>query len=240
MYKSLVRGSLLLLAVVVGSGSASAQILIRLGQSLQNITFARVGNQINLDLGNCGLTTCTLTSNATSEFFENAVQTPPGGAGFYMITTDITNGKPFLTGNFTDGNFAYNTSMSNAATMFLLSGIDGNMMHSLRLILTFTGVTGGGLPFATFHGFYTVQSDTDTVLNAFFLNGNVGVFSFDVLTSTQLDNLSNGNSTSGPISTGTILNPEPASVALFGSGLLLLGRVLRRRKTSAPAEPSEG
>ena len=224
MYKNLVCVLLLLLAVVIASGSASAQVFIQLGQSSQNVTFTKSGLNINLQLGTCVVNTCTLSSSAANTSLQvNGSQS--GVNGSYTFTTDITGGTPFLSGGPT--NYTYNANGST--TTFSLSGIDGNGSHALTLALHFTSVDSGNSTTPTFHGTYTVTADTDTQLGTFFLVNNVGEFRFIVNTSATLDSLTGTQSTSGPLTTGTILNPEPASVALFGSGLLLLGGAIRRR-----------
>ena len=233
MYKSLVWVSLLFWAVVIGSGSASAQIFIQLGPSSQSVTFTKSGSNINLQLGTCVVNTCTLnSSDGGNGLFVNGIQS--GVNGSYTFTTNIAGGTPVLSGG--PGSYTYNASGSS--TTFTLSGIDG-MAHALMLTLNFTTVDSGNSTLPTFHGSYIVTSDTDALLGQFFLVNNVGDFRFIVSTSATLDSLTGSQSTSGPLTAGTILNPEPASVALFGSGLLMLSRVLRRRKTPAPRKLSE-
>src|SRR5690349_16283600 len=107
MYKTLVYVSLLLLAVVIASGPASAQVFIQVGQSSHNVTFTKSGSNINLQLGTCVANTCTLmSSSANTSLQVNGSQS--GVNGSYTFSTDITGGSPFLSGGPT--NYTYNAN----------------------------------------------------------------------------------------------------------------------------------
>ena len=234
MRKSLVYALLILFAVVIGSGSASAQVFINLGLSLQNVTITRSGSNYNVALGTC--TSCTLSSSSSfNRLSVNGVASANSGTYTFTTMLNMMSTLPSLTNA---GMGVYDYHDNGSMTTFSISGIDGNMANSLMLTLTFTQVTGGNTNDITFHGHYVVTSDTDSVLSMYFITNSVGEFNFTVHTDTPLDSLADAHSTSGQLVNGAIHTPEPASIALFGSGLLLLGRMLRRRKTSSPAEPS--
>jgi len=137
------------------------------------------------------------------------------------------------------GSGVFNYNSSGQGTTFAISFPAGGLFAgNLSLALTFLTVTGGTFSDSTFHGNYVVSTVTGG-LGQFFPQNAVNEFDFTVRTGRTLQDLfDHGNiddRTSGSITSGSIHTPEPASIALFGSGLLLLGRVLRRRKNSAPA-----
>ena len=236
MFRSLACLSLIVFVVVIGSGSASAQVQITLGQSTDLATFIRAaGPQLNLQLGTCSITSCTLSSPANSYLSING--TPSSNFGSYTFTTGNA-AMPFLTQS-SAGSGVFNYNSNGQGTSFAISFPAGGLFAgNLSLALTFLTVTGGTFSDSTFHGNYVVSTVTGG-LGQFFPQNAVNEFDFTVRTGRTLqdlfDNGANGTQTSGTITSGSIHTPEPASIALFGSGLLLLGRVLRRRKNSAPA-----
>lgn len=246
MRKSLPYVSLLLFAVVVASSSASAQTQITLGNTVSPniVTFTNVTtptHELTVSF-NCPATTsgttCTVASGANSNLSIGGVAS--GANGAYSFTTTLgATGLPFLHDPL-NGLFTYNAN--NSPTVFSISGIGASPGTVTMSINIQTVADGSSTP--RFNGIYTVTGVTGgSTLAQFFPVNATNQFDFTVRTNgpdlLSLFNGANGGTASGPISSGEIVTPEPASIALFGSGLLLLGRVLRRRKTSAPAEPSE-
>ena len=242
MFRSLACLSLIVFVIVIGSGSASAQVQITLGPSVGQgaglITFIKAaGPQLNVQLGICPGASCIFSAPANSYLSINGI--PNTGFGSYSLTTSFTGNTalPFLTQSIAgSGQFNYNPN--GQTTSFFISFPPSLFAGDLTLALTFLSVTGGTFSDATFHGNYVVNIVTGG-LGQFFPQNAVNQFDFTVRTGRTLqdlfDNGANGDQTSGNITGGSIHTPEPASIALFGSGLLLLGRVLRRRKNSAPA-----
>jgi len=129
----------------------------------------------------------------------------------------------------------------SSATTFSIMGI-GATPGGLVLAMHITTVTRATQMAATSHGAYTVTSVTASpaTLSQFFAPDEKNNFNFTVLNGRTLrEALDNGGQTSDNTTDREIYAAEPASIALFGSGLLLLGHVLRRRKTSGAVEPLE-
>lgn len=245
MYRSLAYVSLILFAVVISSGSARAQtVQVNLGQALGSaniITFTNVTpgtHHLDLQLGPCMVNTCTITSGTNSHLNVNGSDTGP--ASSYTFTTTLSGGVfPSLTPD-AGGNGLFDYNPNGSGTTFSISNI-GSPLGNLGLNIFINTVADNSMT-PTFSGTYIVTSASGQP-GQFFLNGNSGDFNFTVLTVDTLTHIfggANGANTAGNIDHGAVHLPEPTSIALFGSGLLLLGRVLRRRKTLAPAEPSEG
>ncbi len=250
MYKTAGRLALLLFVTVLGCSFANAQVEITLGTTTgapNIVTFTNrdpggvslLGHRLDLTLGPCtggGGTICTITSGPNS--FLSVAGVPTGASAPYTFTTTLALAGqfPFLN-NPVSGVFAYNANGST--TQFTISGIGGGLpVGDLTLNIFIQSVTDGtGTP--RFNGTYTVNTVTPgSNLANYFGVGDTNRFNFTVETGQTLSSLfggSEGESTSGPITNGSIRTPEPASIALFGSGLLLLGRVLRRRSRQAPS-----
>ncbi len=255
MYKTAGRLALLLFVTLIGCSFANAQVEITLGTTVGSpniVTFTNtdpggvslLGHRLDLTLGPCtggGGTICTITSGPNS--FLSVGGVPSGASAAYTFTTTLAAAGqlPFLN-NPVSGVFAYNANGST--TQFAISGI-GVAPGALTLAILIQSVTDGtGTP--RFNGTYTVNAVTGgSTLANYFGVGDTNRFNFTVNLEDTGQTLSSlfggieGDSSSGPITNGSIRTPEPASIALFGSGLILLGRVLRRRSRQAPSDLGE-
>jgi hypothetical protein len=206
-----------LMAVLVMTGAANADpSQITLGLSSGNINFSGSGAG-NVSISFSG----TLTGSGL-------IEGVTGGVGTYTMSL---TGTPTLSSagggnynvNMNGGNIAFNfVSSSNSNDFFT-----GNMALTLikdstqrpELLATLTITASGGI----FQAGWPVGSTSVPDLTV-----NLG-------SNPSLDALWAGtsSSTSGPISSGEVVPvPEPASIALLGSGLLMAGSwvKVRRRK----------
>jgi hypothetical protein len=160
----------------------------------------------------------------TSPF--GTVELDPAGTGSVLVTVSLSNGNQFV-GNGTGINGLH------AFTFDV-----GGTMATVAFSTPSTGFTAD--PFGSYHqdGFgsfpYAIEcgtacssggggstltftvSETGLTVSSFVHNGSGFFFTADLL----------GTTDSGPVGAPT---PEPASMLLFGSGLLVIGTVVRRR-----------
>jgi hypothetical protein len=181
-------------------------------------------------------------SGFSSPFGEVSVNLTTSTTATITFTSDTVGGNTYLFGD--GGSVALNVN----ATTFTVSGISGSNSG--------TGFTPGPYTFAgagnedgfgsfnltidSFDGF-THSSDTIT----FTLTNTSGTWAsasdvlvanasgFDaaahIFVTSSPANASNGAIATGFAAEGATVVPEPGSMALFGSGLLLLGGAVRRR-----------
>ncbi len=221
------------LLLALGAISATAQSQITLANSTQVVTFTATSvTTMNIALGSCSggtfTGTCTLSGSA---FF-------PGDTGSPTYSFTTTTAAAFTATKFgTSTVFPITTPGGATSTFSYAGGTD-----SLSGTVTWTNANNGsGNPHFT--GIITVTASSGTA--AFTSLFGVGSTpSFDLLLSALTCTGIGGNpctlegifasgsgSANAPDSAGQVQPvPEPGSMLLLGSGLLVAGSFLRRRR----------
>ncbi len=220
-------GSCLLLALSAVSAKAQGGIGF-LPSSSQNVTFmATSGTSMNIALGSCSASytgTCTLSGSAASA----------GDTGTYIFST-TTGANPITLMN--TGGTVFPAHENGATITFTYTGSDGDKLTGTFVLND--AANGSSNPHLD--GFiatgYTVSGDS-----AFTSQFSTSTLAIDVLLGSlncspslspcTMENLFSNPGTTGsaPVSSGEITNtPEPGSMFLFGSGVLVLGTFLRRQ-----------
>jgi hypothetical protein len=216
---------LTLLAVLLSAGTANAitQIVLGSGDNPNNVSFTGTAAGATVSfLGTCGSNANCTTGTA---YFGATVGT------FQMW---ITGSNPTINGT-TTGLSSYPVSMNGGMVNFLFSMNGGADTLQGTLSFNTVGNAGGGTP--SLNGTFTTVSTTGTTLGNLWNSGttSLAVFTLDMGTNPSVNSiLGNTNaSTAGTPYSGDVPAPppvpEPASIALLGSGLLALGGTIKRR-----------
>lgn len=122
--------------------------------------------------------------------------------------------------------------LANGATFHLSININGDLLGGVVTLDTVTG--GGNAPLA--QGSLAIMTATGSTFAGWQV-GSVAPMDFviNLYGRPTIEQVWTGNaaSTNGPVSSGEVVNqptPEPASLALLGSGFLTVGAFLRRRR----------
>jgi hypothetical protein len=209
--KKLALAVTVLVVLSIVACTASAQNTITLGGSSNSMTFTGTGGSgWTLSLG--GVTGVAFGSGEFS-----------GDDGMYLFTQ---TGK--ITGTY-EGGGLWDVSQGGTLTLTIGSLLSG----TLELVDLGAGVTST----PTFNNYLAANlSGLSGSLAKDFPKGAILSITIDLASSTALTGLASGKSTTANISSGELnvpaVTPEPASMVLVGSGLLLLGGLVRRRRTS--------
>ena len=204
-------------------------VVLALGLVFCSVT-AHAQTTVDLFLGSGAITFTTTVNGSTAtaavSASGSALSLLPGGTYDYTLS-----GGPVTLTQTSPGNYSASST-------------------PLTLTLSGTGVTTGALTGTVDLVSFQQATTVGTFNNAFVANvtvtsatGSLGEFSgnpgsllltFVLPNNMQIDDLGNGNSTKIVGGVGFMgASPEPASMLLFGSGLLALGGVLRRRLHAA-------
>lgn len=219
MAKTILGLTIVSLILFLGASPAGAQTGIVFGNASggdgQQVTFiSNGGNTASLDLGTCDVANvCTLSG-------------PNTGGGMYSIVTTEAGANDIQVNGFVGGSLNRSISMNGALTTFTFTnGTGGTLIGN---VVWDTAITDG---VATISGTLTITSSN---LSGALSGGQAYI---DFTTNKYANSLSTfvfgapaGATEGATLSSGEVVaTPEPSSMLLFGSGLLLAGGILRRR-----------
>lgn len=216
MYKRIL---FLLLAVVLLAGAASADTTqITLGQNIA-VDFSAAGGGATMTFS---FSTGCCSGNA---WLQN------GGTQAGTYTMAFSGGSPTLGSQTVIPGFGstYLVNM-NGATLNFTFNLGSDYVTGTINLASMSSTAGN---MVTFYGTFTPTSATGVLYDLWLANGAIpSTAQIGVTTAQSVDTLfSNGGTTQGTNSSGHILKPvpEPASIAMLGSGLLALGGIVKRR-----------
>lgn len=236
------------LLLLVSVASASAQTQISFGNSSQNVSFQSTnGSTMNVGLGCTGNgftgTPCILSGVVPASDASFGADT-----GSYYFTTTETTSMTASRSSLTQTVFPM--SMNGDTSTFLYSGSDGDKLTG---DVTWTTVSNGSrnphfngtlsnivaTGDAAFTSAFSGPSAVfDLILNQLQCNSaasnNAASNSWATSSGCTLESLFADSSSVGldPVSGGQLTStPEPASILLLGSGLLVCGAFFRRRRS---------
>jgi hypothetical protein len=222
---------LALFATLVVAGTANAQvtqIVLSNGLSGNNVVFSGTGSGATVSfVGTCGASCVQGTA-----IFEPASGTPIIGS-FQM---SITGSNPTLAGT-TTGLSSYPVSMTGSTINFLFSMNGG--ADTLQGTLSYVTIGNAEQQTPSLNGTFTTGSTTGSTLGSLWNSGttSAAVFTLNLGSNPKINSIvgitgaqTNGGPYSGDVpAPAPPPVPEPATIAMLGSGLLVIGGTLKRR-----------
>ena len=221
---------IILFATLVIAGTANAQvtqIVLGNGNNANDVVFTGTSTGATLSfLGSCGTTSNCVSGTAV---FEPA----GGGATVGSFAMWITGSNPTLTGT-TTGLSSYPVSTTGSTINFLFSMNGG--ADTLQGTLSYVTIGNAGQQTPSLNGTFTTGSTTGSTLGGIWNSGTTtaAVFTLNMGTNPVVNTIvgQTGSKTAGTPYSGDVPAPppvpEPATIAMLGSGLLALGGTLKR------------
>jgi hypothetical protein len=219
MRRLLIALAVLTLAVSFSTTTTNAQTDLNISPPASGVVSFTSGGVNTVAM--CSAT-CTLTNSAGTGFVIGTGGSPIIGLGSYTLSLSSTSlalsGSQFsVTGGA--GTLTYTDTF----------GTGGSVTMALQLTLVKDGTLAPQLV-----GTYVVSTATGNLLPLFSGDDAKGSLSITLaLSGCTLEAIAKGTcaATTGKILSGSTLGstPEPSSMLLFGSGLLVVGGILRRR-----------
>ncbi|MGH9356517.1 MAG: PEP-CTERM sorting domain-containing protein [Terriglobia bacterium] len=207
----------LLLVLIPTRGQADQYTI---GESSQNVGIvSKGGGLVEVTFGSCAA-----TGPSTLCKLSGLALTPTGSVGSYLLEEIYGGSGPSPITATAGGGGVFNVAMNGATARVSFNG--GATWGAVN----YTAMADGGLhptPYGTWQG-----SPFDFDLQA--VNG-AGICTLVPACSLNAISLASGASLASPISAGEFVSPgsgptpEPASLSLFGIGMLALAFLLRRR-----------
>jgi hypothetical protein len=227
MHKRIWLLALLSILLFAGTANAITQIVLGGGDNLNNVQFAGTGSGATMSfLGSCGSNSNCTTGTA---YFDANV------GSFQMW---VTGSNPTVVGT-TLSLSSYPVGMTGSTVNFLFSMGSGATLQTLQGTLSYITLGNAGGQTPSLNGTFTTSAVTPGgTLASFWGMGttSAAVFTLDMGANPSVNSIvGTANSTKGTPYSGDVpapgvsTVPEPATIAMLGSGLLALGGTIKRR-----------
>jgi hypothetical protein len=222
--------AILIAAVTFGSTSANAQTQISIGPiqgTNQAVIFTGDGGTgATMTFGACGGGPCTihtqdqfLIAGANDGLFSASTLITTPGPASYSLTS--SNGANWSVSGPTMA-YSFSSGAGNLTGTVTWSQVNTNGSADLVGTIFVTGVSGG----SDLSTYYTVG---DTYIIRFAATYAAGNQTLEGIFGTTLTAMAGTNNAGESGSIGITPTPEPTAMLLYGTGIFLIGGILRRR-----------